>query len=75
MSNNGGKGKRIKDKLERGGIKEKKVMKNNCTKKQMTLRLETTLYKELQAMSKTTGLTITSLLIAAIWQNILKQRQ
>lgn len=70
-----GKGKEQKTSRKDSGIKEKKVMKNNCTKKQMTLRLETTLYKELQAMSKTTGLTITSLLIAAIWQNILKQRR
>lgn len=57
-----------------GGIREEE-MKNNCTKKQVTLRLETTLYKELQAMSKTTGLSITSLLIAAIWQSILKQKR
>lgn len=41
--------------------------------KQTTLRLETKLFDELKAISKQTGLTISSLLIAAIWQKCLTQ--
>lgn len=43
-------------------------------KRRTTLRIPTKLYKELEAMSIQTGLTVTSLLIVAIWQNILMQR-
>lgn len=39
--------------------------------KQITLRIETALYDELKTISEQTGLTITSLLIVAIWQNVL----
>lgn len=40
--------------------------------KKMTIRVPQELYKELEIMSKQTGLTVTSLLIAAIWQSVLK---
>ena len=44
-------------------------------KKQTTLRVPTELYIELALISAQTGLTVTSLLLVAIWQNILKLRR
>ena len=40
--------------------------------KQTTFRLPMELYEELEIISNQTGLTITSLLLAAIWWNVLK---
>lgn len=42
--------------------------------KRITLRIQMDLYKELKKMSGQTGLTVTSLLIAAIWQSVLKPK-
>lgn len=41
-------------------------------REQTTIRLPTELYNELLLMSKQTGLTVTALLIAAIWRHVLK---
>lgn len=41
-------------------------------REQTTIRLPAELHKELAIIAKQTGLTITALLIAAIWQSVLK---
>lgn len=40
--------------------------------RQMTLRMRTDLHEELQTIANQTGLTVSSLLIAAIWRSVLK---
>lgn len=40
--------------------------------KQTTMRIQTKLYKELKMISEQSGLTVTSLLIVAIWRRVLK---
>ena len=42
---------------------------------QTTIRLETDLYSELLSISEQSGLSVTALLIAAMWQHVLKLRQ
>lgn len=42
--------------------------------KKITIRIPQELYKELETISKQMGLTITCLLIVAIWRNVLKLR-
>lgn len=44
-------------------------------KKQVTLRMPMELYKALEIISSQTGLTITSLLLVAIWRHILSQQR
>lgn len=51
-------------------LKEK--LQQEADRKQITLRLDINLYKELKIISEQTGLTISSLLIVAIWQNVLR---
>lgn len=40
--------------------------------KPITLRIKKDLYEELKVISKQSGLTVTSVLIVAIWKNVLK---
>lgn len=54
--------------------KLKKQLQQEADRKQITLRLDVNLYKQLEIISKQSGLTISSLLIAAIWQNVLKSK-
>ena len=42
--------------------------------KYITLRIPLELHQELEAMSNQTGMTVTSLLISAIWQNVLRPK-
>lgn len=51
-------------------FRQKSVKEQN--NKQVTLRMHIGLYEELKKISEQTGTTITSLLIAAIWMNVLK---
>lgn len=50
----------------------KERLQQEADRKQITLRLDINLYKELKIISEQTGLTISSLLIVAIWQNVLR---
>ena len=53
---------------------KKKLQQEADLKKarQTTLRLETKLYNELKIIARQSGLTVSSLLIIAIWQKVLK---
>lgn len=44
-------------------------------REQTTIRLETNLYSELLSISNQSGLNVTTLLIVAMWQHVLKLRQ
>ena len=50
----------------------KERLQQEADRKGITLRLDINLYKELKIISEQTGLTISSLLIVAIWQNVLR---
>lgn len=54
-------------------LKEKLQQEADRKSKPITLRLEIKLYNELKIISRQTGLTVSSLLIAAIWQKVLRQ--
>lgn len=55
------------------GLKEKLQQEADLIKtRQATLRLETKLYNELKIIAGQSGLTVSSLLIVAIWQKVLK---
>ena len=43
-------------------------------KVQTTVRLSMDLYHELQEISRCTGLTVTSLVVVAIWHSVLKPK-
>lgn len=45
-----------------------------CLSKQTTLRIQIDLYEELKAIAGQTGLSVTSLLIVAIWMSVLKPK-
>lgn len=51
-----------------------KRAERNKYQKQTTIRLQEELYKELKLISEQTGLTITSLLVVAIWWSVLKTK-
>jgi len=53
-------------------VELKERLQQEADRKQITLLLDMNLYKELKIISEQTGLTISSLLIVAIWQNVLK---
>ena len=44
-------------------------------KKQITLRIQSDLYDELEKIAEQTGLTITTLLIVSIFQSVLKLKR
>lgn len=44
-------------------------------RKKTTIRLPMELYSELVSISQQTGFTVTALLIAAIWMNVLKLKR
>lgn len=59
--------KELKDEIQRKADEEGQS-------RQVTLRLQKELIDELQIMSIQTGLTVTSLLIVAIWKSVLKPK-
>lgn len=58
--------KELKEELQREADRKKQYSK------QTTQRIQTELYEELKAIAKQTGLTVSSLLIVAIWWSVLK---
>ena len=44
-------------------------------REQTTIRIQTDLFKELKAIAEQTGLSVTALLIVAIWKNVLKLKR
>mgnify|MGYP003289452794 CR=1 FL=1 len=53
-------------------VELKKKLQQEAERKSITLRIPNKLYEELEKMSRQTGLTVTSLLLVAIWKNALE---